>query len=572
MPNLSNKITFKWVIYCYFSGYFLSLCYTFFMTKTLLVTSALPYANGDIHLGHLVEHVQTDVFVRFQKSIGNNCYYMCADDTHGTAIMLSAEKEGVAPEDYIQKVNQRHVADFNLFNIGYDEYYSTHSPENEAISSKIYLDAKSDGGIVTREIEQYFCEKTQLFLADRYIKGTCPNCGAENQYGDACEHCYSTYSATELIRPISVFSGLPPVLKKSTHYFFKLDRYESVITDWLDQNPVSEPVRNKLKEWFDQGLKDWDISRDAPYFGFKIPETNDKYFYVWMDAPIGYIATTEHWAKKRGESHTQYWNNDDVEIHHFIGKDIMYFHTLFWPAMLKVSGYNVPTKVNVHGFLTVNGEKMSKSRGTFILARDYAKHLDADILRYYYTSKLSSSLDDIDFNVEDFVTKVNSDVLGKFINIASRIGAIVTKKCDGLLTTIDDDGLDMIHQMLSYSDEISSLYEDLETNKCMRLIMQCADIANKYIDDKAPWALVKVDAIAAQRCCTAALNALRILMIYLGPVMPTITKQLADFLSIHPQSWSQLHDHLINSKIQPYQHILKRLVLEDVNAYFFTPS
>lgn len=539
------------------------------MTKTLLVTSALPYANGDIHLGHLVEHVQTDIFVRFQKLIGNNCIYLCADDTHGTAVMLSAEKGGVDPETFIDRVREQHISDFEEFHIDYDDYYTTHSPENERISQQIYLAAEADGGIETRDIEQYFCEKTNLFLADRYIKGICPNCGAEDQYGDACEQCYSTYSATELIDPVSVFSGKPPILKSSTHYFFKLDQYKSVIQTWLDKNPVSQSVKNKLKEWFDQGLKDWDISRDAPYFGFKIPNTTDKYFYVWMDAPIGYIATTEHWAQQNGKSHVDYWNSSDVEIHHFIGKDIMYFHTLFWPAMLTVAGYNTPAKVNIHGFLTVNGEKMSKSRGTFILARDYAKQLDPDILRYYYASKLSSSMDDIDFNVEDFVNKVNSDVLGKFINIASRIGSIVNKKLDGQLSSLDSDGQEMISQLTAYADQIKLAYDALETNKCMRLIMQCADIANKYIDEKAPWSLVKDDKEAARIVCTVALNSLRILIIYLTPVLPRITEKLRQFLIINFQGWGHLDHHILNSKIASYEHVLKRLDLKQVNSYFF---
>jgi methionyl-tRNA synthetase len=539
------------------------------MPKKLLVTSALPYANGDIHLGHMVEHVQTDIFVRFQRLIGNQCHYMCADDAHGTAIMLSAEKEGIKPEDYINRVRDQHMADFALFHIGYDEYYTTHSSENEALSQQIYLAAEADGGIETRDIEQYFCEQTQLFLADRYIKGTCPNCGAEDQYGDACEQCYATYNATELKNPISVFSGKAPVLKSSTHYFFKLSKYQAIIEQWLDTNPVTQPVKNKLNEWFEQGLKDWDISRDAPYFGFKIPNTDDKYFYVWMDAPIGYIATTEHWAKQQGQTHHDFWTNPDVEIHHFIGKDIMYFHTLFWPAMLSVSGYNQPTKVNIHGFLTVNGEKMSKSRGTFILARDYAKHLDPDILRYYYASKLSSSLDDIDFSIEDFVNKINSDVLGKFINIASRIGSILNKKLDGKLSTIDADGQAMLDRMLAPSDAIKDAYDQLETNKGMRMIMECADIANKYIDEQAPWALVKENPDQAQIVCTVSLNALRILMIYLSPVLTQVTAKLAQFLNIEPQTWDQLGESITNSTIQPYEHILKRLVLDEVNSQLF---
>ncbi|MEK9726601.1 MAG: methionine--tRNA ligase [Candidatus Margulisiibacteriota bacterium] len=538
------------------------------MTKTLLVTSALPYANGDIHLGHLVEHVQTDIFVRFQKLIGNQCYYMCADDTHGTAVMLSAEKEGLSPEVFVDKVQQQHMSDFKLFHIDYDDYYTTHSPENELISQSVYLAAEADGGIETRDIEQYYCESSGLFLADRYIKGTCPKCDALDQYGDACEQCYTTYCATELKDPVSVFSGQAPVLKSSKHYFFKLDRYKKTIEQWLATNPVSQPVKNKLNEWFEQGLKDWDISRDAPYFGFKIPNTENKYFYVWMDAPIGYIATTDHWAKKQGKAAADFWKNDAVEIHHFIGKDIMYFHTLFWPAMLSVAGYNVPKKVNVHGFLTINGEKMSKSRGTFILARDYADHLDPDILRYYYAAKLSSSMDDIDFNAVDFVNKVNSDVLGKFINIASRIGSIVTKKLAGKLSFIDDDGHHILTQMLRAKEQIITHYNDLETHKCMRKIMECADLMNKYIDEKAPWALVKDDPNQAQVVCTTALNGLRILMIYLSPVMPKIVEKLASFLNIEVQSWESLSMHLLDTDIAPYEHILKRLTVDDLAAIF----
>lgn len=539
------------------------------MQKTMLVTSALPYANGDIHLGHLVEHVQTDIFVRFQRLIGNQCHYMCADDAHGTAIMLSAEKEGIQPEDYINRVRDQHMADFAQFHIGYDDYYTTHSSENEALSQQIYLAAEEDGGIETRDIEQYFCEETNLFLADRYIKGTCPKCGASDQYGDACEKCYTTYSATDLIDPVSVFSGKAPVLKSSTHYFFKLGKYQDVINTWLNTDPVTLPVKNKLNEWFEQGLKDWDISRDAPYFGFKIPETDNKYFYVWMDAPIGYIATTEHWAKMNQESHTDYWNNSEVEIHHFIGKDIMYFHTLFWPAMLDVAGFNKPAKVNIHGFLTVNGEKMSKSRGTFILARDYAAHFNTDALRYYYAAKLSSSMDDIDFNTEDFVNKINSDVLGKFVNIASRIGSIVNKKLNAQLSTIDQNGQDVLDQMLAKSDQIKSCYDSLNTNKGMRLIMECADIANKYIDEKAPWALVKEDEDAARVVCTVALNAFRILMIYLAPVLPELTKKLASFLNLSNQNWSELDSYIQDISINPYEHVLKRLILEDVNKLLF---
>jgi len=530
----------------------------------LLVTSALPYANGDIHLGHLVEHVQTDIFVRFQKHLGHACYYMCADDAHGTAIMLSAEKDGVTPDAYIDAVKEQHMSDFKQFNIDYDHYYSTHSEENRVLSESIYNAANDDGGIIKKDIQQYFDEDKGLFLADRYIKGTCPKCGAADQYGDACEVCYATYSATELVDPVSALSGKPPVLKESTHYFFDLEKYRDHITEWLATDPVSDPVKNKLNEWLTGELKPWDISRDAPYFGFKIPGTDDKYFYVWLDAPIGYIATTESWATANGKTCHAFWKNDAVEIHHFIGKDIMYFHTLFWPAMLAVSGFNQPKKVHIHGFLTVNGEKMSKSRGTFILARDYAKILNPDILRYYYAAKLSSSMDDIDFNLEDFVQRINSDVLGKFINIGSRIGAIVTKKLDGQLSTIDAEGQALLNDMRAMSDAISDAYESLDTHKGMRMIMQCAELANKYIDDKAPWALVKDDADAARVVCTAALNALRILCIYLSPVMPGVTQQLFSFLGVSPQHWTQLPQHITNATLAPYEHVLKRLTLDDV--------
>jgi methionyl-tRNA synthetase len=534
------------------------------MTKRLLVTSALPYANGDIHLGHLVEHIQTDIFVRFNQLLGNECRYMCADDTHGTAIMLSAEKEGVSAEDYIEGVKVQHMADFALFNIKYDHYYSTHSPENQALSEYVYASAKSDGGIITKTISQYYCTEKGLFLADRYIKGTCPKCEAPDQYGDACESCYATYSATELVDPMSVFSGKAPVLKDTTHYFFDLEKYRSVIEGWLDTDPVIPAIKNKLNEWLDGDLKPWDISRDAPYFGFKIPDT-DQYFYVWMDAPIGYIATTESWAKTRGGSYKDYWEDDTVEIHHFIGKDIMYFHTLFWPAMLSVAQFNQPKKVHVHGFLTVNGEKMSKSRGTFILARDYATHLNTDLLRYYYAAKLTASIDDIDFSIEDFVNKVNSDVLGKFVNIASRIGSIVNKKLGGTLAKVDAEGQGILDEMLAYASQIEAAYIELETNKCMRLIMQCADIANKYIDTKAPWGMVSDQPDQSRVVCTTALNCLRILMIYLGPVVPTVVQQLEQFLSIEPQSWAQLQDNIEDIVLQPYEHVLKRLTVDEVN-------
>jgi methionyl-tRNA synthetase len=479
--------------------------------KQLLVTSALPYANGPIHLGHLVEHVQTDVFVRFQKLIGNTCYYICADDAHGTAIMLSAEKEKKSPEEYISEIKENHINDFKGFGIDYDIYYSTHSPENQALSEEIYLKAKEKNCITEKDIEQYYCEDSKLFLSDRYIKGNCPKCMTPDQYGDSCEKCYATYSATQLINPKSIFSGKAPILKKSTHYFFALNNVSAEIKAWIESNTVIESVKNKCLEWFNDSdtLKDWDISRDAPYFGFKIPGTSDKYFYVWLDAPIGYMSATKKFCDDtKKESFNDIWTSKKFEIHHFIGKDILYFHTLFWPAMLSVSDYSLPKKVHVHGFLTVNGEKMSKSRGTFILASQYLQHLNPEFLRYYYASKLTESMDDIDFNTQDFLYKVNSDVLGKVINIASRLGSILNKKCHNRLTKIEETDKSLLLKIREKSSIIAGYYDSLDYNKAMKEIMLCADLANQYIDSKEPWQLVKTSVNEAEQVCTTGLNAL----------------------------------------------------------------
>jgi methionyl-tRNA synthetase len=537
------------------------------MSKLRLVTSALPYANGDIHLGHMVEHIQTDIYVRFNRLMGRPCVYLCADDTHGTAVMMSAERHGIPPETYIDRVRHQHMADFSLFNISYDAYYSTHSPENQRISADIYRSARADGAIITRDIDQYFCEQSGLFLADRYIKGHCPSCNAPDQYGDTCEVCYATYAATDLKNPVSVFSGKAPVIRTSTHYFFTVSKYTSVIQQWLTTNPVVDAVKNKLQEWFDAGLNDWDISRDAPYFGFPIPDTINKYFYVWLDAPVGYIAATDYWATSQGLSYQDVWNNAD--IHHFIGKDIMYFHTLFWPAMLSVAGLQQPKRIHVHGFLTVNGEKMSKSRGTFILARDYAAHLDTDSLRYYYAAKLSPSLDDMDFSVSDFVNRVNADVLGKFVNIVSRMGAIITKKCEGRLSTIDADGDALLHRIRQESTAIQHDYDNTAFHRAMRRIMACAEWTNQYIDAKAPWGMAPD---AAQTVATVALNAASIISIYLMPVMPRITAAIHTLLNTKPTQWSDCHHPLINHPIQPYTHILKRLTVDEVNRGLFSSN
>ncbi|MAQ64640.1 MAG: methionine--tRNA ligase [Actinobacteria bacterium] len=535
------------------------------MTRKLLVTSALPYANGSIHLGHLVEHIQTDIFVRFQKLIGNTCYYMCADDSHGTAIMLSAEKKKQPPEEYIDAIRKEHIADFEGFYISHDHYYSTHSEENKQLSEDIYLKASEAGAIKTKDIKQYFCEQTKLFLSDRFIKGECPKCGEPDQYGDACEACFHTYDATELSNPYSVYSGEKPILKNSIHYFFDLSKFKTIIYDWIQEDHVTEPVKNKLEEWFKVGLKDWDISRDAPYFGFLIPNTRDKYFYVWLDAPIGYMATTRHWCDTtKKEKFDTIWKSKEYEIHHFIGKDILYFHTLFWPAMLHVGGYQLPKKVNVHGFLTVNNEKMSKSRGTFILASDYLKHLNPEFLRYYYAAKLTSGVDDLDFSTDDFTNKINSDVLGKVVNIASRLGAIIHKYGDGKLSSISDNASDMIDAIRARSDKISEYYEALEFSKAMKEIMSCADIANQFIDSVAPWSVAKEDAPYAIQLCTAGMNAWRYIMIYLKPVLPQIVKGAEELLDSDSLEWKDLETVIEDTPINKYQHLASRIRLEDV--------
>jgi methionyl-tRNA synthetase len=539
------------------------------MTRKLLVTSALPYANGSIHLGHMVEHIQTDIFVRFQRLIGNTCYYMCADDSHGTAIMLSAEKRNQKPEAYIDEIKVEHIEDFKAFSISHDHYYSTHSEENRLLSEEIFIKAKEAGGIQTKTIKQYFCEQTQVFLSDRFIKGECPKCGEPDQYGDACEKCFHTYDALELKNPRSVYSGKPPIIKESIHYFFVLSKFESIIHDWVQADHVTSPVRNKLEEWFSSGLKDWDISRDAPYFGFKIPGEKDKYFYVWLDAPIGYIATTKHWCDtSKKESFETIWKSNEFEIHHFIGKDILYFHTLFWPAMLHVGGYQLPKRVNVHGFLTVNGEKMSKSRGTFILARDYAEHLNPEFLRYYYASKLTPSVDDLDFSTQDFTNKINSDVLGKVINIASRLSSLIQKYGDGNLGKVTEEGKTLLTKIRNNASQIADYYESLEFNKAMKLVMECAASVNHYIDSTAPWSVAKTDKETAVSLCTDGINACRYLMIYLKPVLPEIVSGMESQLNSKPFTWRDLDDVIENLNINPYQHLASRFVLEDVEKLF----
>ncbi|MGE4170601.1 MAG: methionine--tRNA ligase [Candidatus Margulisiibacteriota bacterium] len=536
--------------------------------RNLLVTSALPYANGPIHIGHLVETLQTDMWVRFQKGRGHSCLYFCADDTHGTPIMLGAKKRGISPEAMIAEIHLEHEQDFRDFGIDFNLYGSTHCEENRVLSEKLYLAAKAKGIIEERNIDQLYCPSCTMFLPDRFIRGTCPSCKAEDQYGDGCEKCSTLYDPTDLIDPKCAECGTVPVLKSSTHHFFKLSLLTEQLKTWIfDEHHVRPEIQNKLKEWFTKGLKDWDISRDAPYFGFTIPGTTDKYFYVWLDAPVGYLATTLQWCQAHGHNFEAIWDAEksNHEIHHFIGKDILYFHTLFWPAMAMVGGYTLPTQVHIHGFLTINGEKMSKSRGTFIKARDYLNLLPPDYLRYYYAAKLSADISDIDLNLEDFVYRINSDVVGKFVNIASRLGSVVNKKCEGTLSVSHPSGAALLDTIRNAADAIATNFETLAYSQAIRDIMHLADQANKFINDSAPWDVAKTDTEAARMICTTGLAALKLLSIYLKPVLPTIVHGVEQFLNLPPLSWKDLDIPLENQAIQPYEHLAKRVEIETLN-------
>lgn len=534
------------------------------MRRKLLVTSALPYANGSIHLGHLVEYIQTDIWVRFQKQMGNECRYMCASDTHGTPIMINAQKQGMNPEALIEKFRAEHQESFKRFHIEFDYYGSTHSDSNRVLSESFFESARQAGAIETRSIDQLYSEQDGMFLPDRFVKGECPKCHAQDQYGDSCEVCGATYSPMELINPKSALSGDTPVVKSSVHYFFKLSVFQELIGNWISSGVVRPEVQKKLDEWFKEGLKDWDVSRDAPYFGFKIPGEESKYFYVWLDAPVGYVSATQDWCQDVAKTQ-EIWTSGDWEIHHFIGKDILYFHTLFWPAMLSAAKYQLPSKVNIHGFLTVNGEKMSKSRGTFVLADRYLDVCDPEFLRYYYASKLSATAEDLDLNLEDFVLKNNSDVVGKLINIGSRLGSIVHKKLDGRLTQVEGEAKPILDSILGLQSEIVECYETLQYAKAMRLIMDSADKLNKYIDSMAPWSVVKEDGVKAAEICTAGLNGLRILAVYLTPVLPRITDDIARYLNCS-LAFATVGEPLENHAIQPYVHIAQRLELDIVKT------
>jgi len=535
--------------------------------RRILVTSALPYANGELHLGYMLETIQTDIWVRFQKMMGNECHYVCADDAHGTPIMLKADEMGIEPETLIEQVRIRHQADLNDFHIDFSQYHSTHSEENREISELIYNRLNDSGYIKKRIISQAFDPEKEMFLPDRFIKGECPKCGADDQYGDNCEVCGATYSTTELKNARSVISGATPIEKDSEHYFFDLPQFEKELEDWTKAGHLQEQVTNKLAEWFEEGLQQWDISRDKPYFGFKIPGTEDKYFYVWLDAPIGYMASFKKLCDNSELNFDEFFDRDsDTELYHFIGKDIIYFHALFWPATLMGSDFRTPSAVFAHGFLSVNGRKMSKSRGTFINARTYLENLDPEYLRYYYASKLTAKIDDIDLNLEDFKKRVNSDLVGKVINIASRSASFVVKKYDKQLSAkcIEKSLYD---EFVEVGSDIARHYEARNFSHAMRLIMKLADQANQYIDKKKPWQLTKIEGKEKEvhEITSLAINLFKVLMTYLKPVLPEMAKRSEEFLNVDSLNWSDVESPLTNHKINEFKALMTRIQDEQID-------
>jgi methionyl-tRNA synthetase len=529
--------------------------------RQIVVTSALPYANGPIHIGHMLEYVQTDIWVRFQKLRGHECIFVCADDAHGTPIMLRAQAEGISPEELIERMHREHLQDFTDFGVAFDNYYSTHSDENRYFAETIYTRLRDAGHIRTRVISQAYDPKAEMFLPDRFIKGDCPNCGTADQYGDNCENCGATYAPTDLKNPVSVVSGETPIEKDSEQYFFKLEDFEEMLKTWTRAGHIQTEIANKMDEWLNEGLKDWDISRNAPYWGFEIPDAPGKYFYVWLDAPIGYMASFKNWCTANGHDFDSYWREDSTtELHHFIGKDIARFHTLFWPAMLHGAGYRKPTAVYCHGFLTVDGQKMSKSRGTFIMARTYLDHLNPEYLRYYFAAKLGPGVDDIDLNLEDFTSRVNSDLVGKLVNIASRCAGFINKRFDSKLSAeLADQSLSQ--QYLSASETIADYYEKREFGKAMRDIMALADKVNQYIDEKQPWVVIKDPErmTEVQDICSIGLNCFRQLVILLKPVLPKLAEQAEAFLNVTPLTWADLDNNLSDHQINRFTPLMTRI-------------
>ena len=536
-------------------------------TRKMLVTCALPYANGAIHLGHMLEHIQADIWVRFQRMRGHEVHFVCADDAHGTPIMLNAAKQGITPEQLIEKAKTDHVADFKGFNISFDNYHSTHSDENRELTTAMYKKLKENGFIKSRVISQLFDPEKQMFLPDRFVKGTCPKCKAEDQYGDNCEVCASTYSPMDLINPRSVVSGATPIVKESEHFFFDLPAFEEMLKAWTRSGSLQSEIANKMQEWFESGLQQWDISRDAPYFGFPIPDAENKFFYVWLDAPIGYMASFKNLCDRTGLDYQSFWQKDSTaELYHFIGKDIVYFHSLFWPAMLEGCEQRKPTNIFAHGYVTVDGVKMSKSRGTFIQASTYLKHIDPECLRYYYAAKLNERIEDLDLSLTDFIQRVNSDIVNKLVNLASRNAGFIAKRFEGkLATSLDDQAL--FAEFIAQSEQIAAHYEAREFNKAIRVIMDLCDKANKYIDDKAPWVIAKEEGKEAelQAVCSMGIELFRILMSYLKPVLPQLAERAEAFLQSELR-WDNIAQPLLGHSVAPFKSLFTRLEQKQIDA------
>jgi len=530
-------------------------------SRKILVTSALPYANGSIHIGHVLECVITDIWVRYQNINGNECLYFCADDTHGTPVMLKAKELGIDPEELIKRTREEHIKSYSRFNINFDNFYTTHSDEKKKYAEEIYEKCKEGNLIFKKEIEQFYDSEEGLFLSDRFIKGTCPKCGAEDQYGDGCSVCGTTYTPDDLLNPVSSLSNSELTKKKTEHVFFDLPQMKDFLENYLKDLTLQDPIKNKLNEWIDDGLKPWDISRDKPYFGFEIPGEKDKYFYVWLDAPIGYLASAKNWAENNNMDMKDLWGeSSDYEIHHFIGKDIAYFHALFWPALLKSSNIRLPESINVHGFLTIGGEKMSKSNGTFINADDFAENYDGELLRYYFADKFNNSIDDLDFNEDEFIQKINSDIVGKYLNIASRVSKFIEKNGNNLSANLD---VDFIEKNLSMIDEVIEHYENLNLSKSVKIIMKMADEVNKYINENEPWKSSEEKAVEVS---STAINCFRVISILLNPVLPTITsKALEVFNDSATNDFNNIKDYLVDTKINPYKPLLKRLEKAKIN-------
>ena len=530
-------------------------------SRKILVTSALPYANGSIHIGHVLESVITDIWVRYQNINGNECLYFCADDTHGTPVMLKAKELGIDPEELIKRTREEHIKSYSRFNINFDNFYTTHSDENKKYAEDIYQKCKEGNLIFKKEIEQFYDSEEGLFLSDRFIKGTCPKCGAEDQYGDGCSVCGTTYTPDDLLNPVSSLSNSELTKKRTEHVFFDLPQMKDFLENYLKDLTLQDPIKNKLNEWIEDGLKPWDISRDKPYFGFEIPGEKDKYFYVWLDAPIGYLASAKNWAENNNMDMKDLWGeSSDYEIHHFIGKDIAYFHALFWPALLKSSNIRLPESINVHGFLTIDGEKMSKSNGTFINADDFAENYDGELLRYYFADKFNNSIDDLDFNEDEFIQKINSDIVGKYLNIASRVSKFIEKNGNNLSASLD---VDFIEKNLSMIDGVIEHYENLNLSKSVKIIMKMADEVNKYINENEPWKSSEEKAVEVS---STAINCFRVISILLNPVLPTITsKALEVFNDSATNDFNNIKDYLVDTKINPYKPLLKRLEKAKIN-------